>query len=115
MTIKEFKQKLECKFWNVSNRIQVWWSQNKDWAIVVIPSVSVGATWLLKKVVGGAITNHNLNKEKALKELYIYDMSLKAYWKLRRALSASEMLEIESRRKAGESLGEILRSMRLLK
>lgn len=115
MNFKEFKQKMGCKFWNVSNKIQIWWSQNKEWAIVVIPGVSVGATWLLKKVVGGAITNHNLNKEKALKELYIYDMSLKAYWKLRRALSTSEMLEIEARRSAGEKLGNILRDMRLLK
>ena len=115
MTFEEFKEKVRERFWKTSNGISVWWSQNKEWAVIVIPSVAMGATWVLKRVISGAITNHNLNKEKQLKELYIYDMSLKAYWKLRRGLSTSEMLEIESRRKMGESLGEILRSMRLLK
>lgn len=56
----------------------------------------------------------DLREQQRLREEYIYDRSLGSYWKTRRKLSNSEKLEIERRRRQGESLGEILRSMRLL-
>ena len=112
--LRERKQNLENKFWNTSNKIRVWWSYNKEWAVVVIPSVTMGAAWIGKKLINGAIMSHNLNKEKMLKERYVYDRSLGDYWKLKRSMSTSEMLEVEARREEGEKLGSILKSMRLI-
>lgn len=45
----------------------------------------------------------------------IYDRSLGRYTELKRPLKAKESLEIERRRKMGESLNSILDDMRLLK
>lgn len=45
----------------------------------------------------------------------IYDHSLGMYWELKHPLTTNERVIIERRRKAGESYGQILRDMRLLK
>ena len=100
--------------WDKSNGIRTWWSYNKEWAIVVLPIVGAGAIWLIKKAVNVSISSINYGREKALKELYIYDRSMGNYWKLRRPLSTSEMLSIENRKKMGETLGQILSSMRVI-
>ena len=75
------------------------------------------ATTLIGSAVGlarRADRKKDLREQQRLREEYIYDRSLGSYWKTRRKLSNSEKLEIERRRRQGESLGEILRSMRLL-
>lgn len=76
---------------------------------------------LLTTLIGSAVglarradRKKDLREQQRLKEEYIYDRSLGSYWKTRRKLSNSEKLEIDRRRRQGESLGEILRSMRLL-
>jgi len=56
----------------------------------------------------------DIRKMEKLKELYIYDRSIGGYWKVRRRLTTSDMLEIERQKKLGRSLGEILQDMRLL-
>ena len=100
--------------WQKSNNIRAWWGYNKEWAIVVIPIAIGGASWTIKKIVSGTITSINLGKEERLKNLYFYDTSLRNYWKLRRPLTTSEMLSLETRKKAGETIGEILMSMRVI-
>lgn len=75
------------------------------------------ATTLIGSAVGlarRADRKKDIREQQRLREEYIYDRSLGSYWKTRRKLSNSEKLEIERRRRQGESLGEILRSMRLL-
>ena len=46
---------------------------------------------------------------------YCYDRSLGHYWELRRNPSNAEWMEINYRKKCGESLADILRSMHLLR
>lgn len=66
----------------------------------------------------GLIKRHDryaaLRKEQELKDRYLYDRSIGKYWKMRKTPSVGEQLEIERRKRAGESMGDILSSMRLL-
>ena len=101
-------------FWEKSNEVKYWWNEKKEWAIVVVPVVGGGVIWTAKKLITGAITGINLNKEARLKDLYVYDRSLGHYWKLTRKLSNNEWLQINERRKDGESMGDILLSMRVI-
>lgn len=56
----------------------------------------------------------DLREQQRLRDEYIYDRSLGSYWRTRRKMTNGEKLEVERRRRQGESLGEILRDMRLL-
>lgn len=107
-------------------RIKTWWStkfQNaKDWVannkeivIVMGPVVVGGAISIVKMITRGVSRSINNKQEEQLKELYCYDRSLGHYWKLRRKVSNSEWLKINKRKSDGESLGDILQEMRLLK
>ena len=109
-TVKEF-------IWNFSNDISVWWHENKDWAIFVVPVIPIAAgtgAWLIKKGVSTALASRMLAKEKALKELYIYDRGLGMYHKLRRPLRSGEAVRINELKKGGMALAEILRNMKLI-
>lgn len=87
------------------------WTENKDEIVKITPVVVGGVVFLVK-----TITRHNhLAAEKRLKDLYIYDPKLRRYWELRKKLSAGQALELERRRNAGEDMGKILMSMRVLK
>lgn len=44
-----------------------------------------------------------------------YDHSLGCYWHTRRELKPDELIAVQKRRKAGESYGDIFKSMKLLK
>lgn len=44
----------------------------------------------------------------------IYDRSMGHYWQLRRRLTSDEMRELEQRKYCGESMGDILESMKVL-
>ena len=83
---------------------------NRDKVIAGVPIV-VGGIATVVKVVG---KRSNLNKQEKLKDLYCYDRSLGHYWKLRRELTNKEWLEIDSRKKAGERLSDILSYMKVL-
>ncbi len=69
---------------------------------------------------GGALIkqlgrHHNLKKQEDFRNLYCYDKSLGHYWRLKRKLSNREWLEINARKRSGESLGAILSDLRVLK
>jgi hypothetical protein len=61
------------------------------------------------------LRNVNLRKEERSKNLRVWDPVLGIYWGLRKEMSQNQQLEFESRRKAGETCGAILQSMKLLK
>ena len=86
-------------------------TDNKEVLVIALP-----AFWSLQamaiKSVGKAI---NLRKEEHLKNEYCYDRSLGHYWELRRKLTNREWLEIDERKKNGEKLSDILKSLRVLK
>lgn len=68
-------------------------------------------------VLGGgkAISKHAEHKrEDDLRNRYIYDRSTGQYYKTRKKISQTQHLEIERRKRAGESIGQILLSMGLL-
>lgn len=89
----------------------------KDWCIdnpeksIPLGSVILGGGAKLVKTLH---RNHNLKEQKDLKELYVYDRSLGHYWKVKRPLKNSEWEQINNRKRNGESLGDILSSLRLL-
>ena len=61
-----------------------------------------------------ALRKTNIQKEQEFQRTHIYDYSLGHHWTLRRDLSKSEMLEYKRRKESGESIGDILESMRVL-
>lgn len=67
-----------------------------------------------KKISKELYKRNQIKQERTLKDNYIYDRSMGHYWKCRRKPSTNEYLEIERRKNAGESLGSILTSMKLL-
>ena len=83
---------------------------NREKVNAGVPIV-VGGIATVVKVVG---KRSNLNKQEKLKDLYCYDRSLGHYWKLRRELTNKEWLEIDSRKKNGERLSDILSDMKVL-
>jgi hypothetical protein len=87
-----------------------WAKENKELVIPAIPAVIGAGAALIK----GAQRRSNLRKQEKLKDLYCYDRSLGHYWKLRRELTNQEWLSIETRRKNGEKLGDILAELKVL-
>ena len=67
------------------------------------------------KIAKAMIQSHAVNKEIDFKERHIYDRSMGRYVELKRPLSSTQALEIESRKENGERLYVILESMNLLK
>lgn len=106
-------KKAKAKAW-VKNRVtdaQCWCSENKELIAVLAPGIIGAVTFGIK-----AISKHNnIMRQQDLKEKYVYDTSLGHYWELKRKLSNSQWSEIERRRNSGESLGQILASMGVLK
>lgn len=84
-----------------------WIVENRETIVRLAPIVVGGLTAVagVAKVVGKRV---NLHKQEQLKDLYCYDRSLGHYWKLRRELSNKEWLEIDTRKKKGERLADIL-------
>lgn len=85
--------------------------ENKEVLVVAVPS----AIGVIGKGISMLGRRANLNKEQNLKDRYIYDRSMGHYWQLKRNLKQSEWSEIERRKRAGEHMGDILNSMKILK
>lgn len=104
---REFKNKLKQK----ANNVKWWIYDNKEMIMVLGPSVIAGVA-TVARIVGKRV---NLKKEEDLKDLYCYDRSLGHYWQLRRELTNKEWLEIDTRKKNGERLADILEELKVLK
>lgn len=109
--IKEFKKEL----WKRKFKAKI------DQAVEIVKEHPTESLALATATVGGLfglVKRHDRNsairEQQRLKDEYIYDRSLGTYWKIRRKRTPVENLEIERRRKNGESLGDILSSMKLL-
>lgn len=105
------KEELKNKLFAIKYKGENWYYKNKSW---VAPAVSVGLT-ATPFIVRFVTKRTNLVKEQNLKDKYIYDRSHGHYWELRRKLSTRELMEIDRRKDKGESLVDILESMRILK
>ena len=70
---------------------------------------------IVLRVANGISRRVNMNKEKDLKELYVYDRSLGHYWKLKRRLSNKDWASIDKRYREGERLADILNDLDVIK
>lgn len=121
--MKKFEEiKVDAKLWWMETKFKAehklkatvkWCEENRELVIAMVP---VGL--VVAKGVGKTIRSVNrkidLKHEQELQELYVYDHSLGMYHKLRRPLRPSEKIEIDRRRKLGDSKIQILASMGLL-
>lgn len=96
--------------WKIDD-FKIWCSNHRS-EIVVFGPIIISSTVEIAKIL---TKRHNVNEEKRLKDNYIYDRSAGHYFELKRKLKSSEWLMIEQRKKEGESLGEILQAMKVLK
>ena len=71
------------------------------------------------KMITNAVISANrraaVKTEQESKEIYCYDRSLGHYWELKRKLTNSDWIKINSRKANGESLADILTDMDVLK
>ncbi len=114
--IRKEAKKRERKEWfyNKLNDISCWVKNNKEAIAIVAPAICVGAKGIV--YIGKQVSrNRILNKERRLKELFVYDHSLGKYLELKKPLKSYQMKTILSRRENGEHLSTILYDMNLLK
>lgn len=115
VNIDDFKReerirKMKAKVEELKNKVKDFVAEHPTESLAFV-ATAIGATVTHVRRLD---RKKDLREQQRLREEYIYDRSLGSYWKTRRKLSNAEKLEIERRRRSGESLGEILRSMRLL-
>lgn len=92
-------------------RLKRWLINNKETIMVCAPII-IGAA---AKGVNALNRSIKVKQERDLKELYCYDPSLGHYWRLRRKLNNSDWVKIDSRRKNGERMADILSDLKVLK
>lgn len=90
-----------------------WAVENKELVMAALPLATIGANGITK-VVKSIAKNRNIKAEEALKKLYVYDRRNGMYLKLRKPLNEAQKSLIDQRRRNGETLTQILTSMRML-
>ena len=91
-----------------------WWVKNNPETAGVLATVGTAVIGGAVKVGKSLVRTYNLRQEKYNKDRYIYDRSLGMYLHTRRPLRNQDFVIINSRRKNGERLADILTSMRIL-
>ena len=88
-----------------------WVSENKE-LVIGVATVTIPAAIGL----GGKVVSRNkVAKEEKRRATDIYDPSSGIHWNTKKKLTEKQKLEIDRRHRSGESYGEILNSMKLLK
>lgn len=96
---------------NAFDSVKNFVSENKAVVAAAVPI----AGKIVYDLIKGARRKGDLREERRLKDTYIYDPRLGMYFECRKKLTPNERLEFAARRDKGESVGEILRSMKVLK
>ena len=110
----EMKEKFENFKWSIKDKCRRtinYLKDNKEVLLIVLPMVGVAVTGAVK-ITSKALNNH---RAETIKKKYIYDPSGGFYWPTKRPLSGAEKLQLDERHRNGESYGQILVSMGLLK
>lgn len=105
------KEERRKKFEDFKRKAKDFWDDNKVYIAVAAPvagKVILETVKLVRRHHAGRIELRN-------KDLRLYDTSLGHYWELKRKLNNSDWVTINRRRNLGESLGDILEEMRVLK
>lgn len=108
------KRKLKEKATTSVRKISDFIKENRETLVVVVPAAAVGIKSLTRGVSSVA-KRSTVKHEIKDRQTRFYDHRLGQYWYTKRPLKASEQLEVSRRKAAGESYGDIFRSMRLLK
>lgn len=103
----KFKRKAKEKF----EVAKGWVELHEQEILFYVPVAITGAVGIYKV----ASRSHRIRTEKRMKDLYIYDRSMGRYVELRRKLNQRDLIDISTRRKAGERLTDILISKNLVK
>ena len=82
------------------------YTENKEFLLVLAP-IFIGGYRMIH-------TSDRQRFENDKRDLYIWDNRTGQYYRLRRKLRVGEQLELDRRRSEGESVGQILMSMRVL-
>ena len=99
---RELKERADEKLHKVAS----WFEKNKEFLIIAVPAVIGGGKWLLNR--------HDKKVEMRRRNRTIWDSRSQQWYTCRRDIKPREHVQIEQRKMAGESLGQILQSMRLL-
>jgi len=86
-----------------------WMLAHEEVVYVAIGAVSIGSS-IYKKYFYKTAAQREIEYQRK----HIYDHNIGHHWTLRRNLTSDEMQEVERRKRYGESLGDILESMRVL-
>lgn len=105
--LKDLEEKLRAKF----EAGKTWAKEHKD-VLVVFGPVMAGSLVEILKIASRSST---VRENKKLKDNYIYDRSAGHYYETKRKVKNKEWIQIDERRRNGESTGDILRDMGLLK
>ena len=73
------------------------------------------ATPVVTAVIKAAVAAHKQSLDYDARYCSVWDASLGHQWQLSRPLTTAEALELDARHQAGERLGDILQSMKVLK
>lgn len=118
MTKDELKQKVKVWRWSVDNWVYQqedmakWlWNNHKQEILVFGP----GAIALIEKLIREINRGRRVNEDKHHREKRVYNRSCGSYIELRRKLTGKEQLELERRKKNGESIAQILSDMGVIK
>lgn len=90
-----------------------WIANNRDALIVAIPTV-IGVGKFVDKNVQRISRRNTVKREEKIRNRSIWDPKLGFWHKCKRDLTEKDKLEIEIRMNRGESIGNILRSMKLI-
>lgn len=92
---------------------QIWTAckENKE-AVIAVGSVVIPATVEIGKTI---VKGRNRRNDERRRKLEMWDPVEGHWWPLRRQLTSAEYLEVERRVKNGESRGEVLDDMGVLK
>ena len=112
---KEAKKRERKEWFNKKlNDTTNWIKENKETLAIAAPVVIAGLSGSTKLIKG--ISKHvALDKEKQLKERFVYDRSLGKYLELKKPMTNDQLKKVLERKENGEKLGSILQNMNLLK
>ena len=107
------KYQMEVKAKRVIQNTAEFVVKNKEAIAVTVPAV-LGTIKVVDKTVNKIERKREIKAMQNLHDRMIYDRSLGMYWECKHNLSPNKRLEIEARKRNGEPMGQILKSMRLI-
>lgn len=109
-TMDDIREKLD----GIKKKAQAIFYTAVSWAIEH-PAEAAAIATTASVIITKADKLANIRRGERLRNSMIYDRSLGMYWETKKPLTANQRLLIEARHKAGESYGQILSDMKVLK